>query len=157
MESISFKRNKYSIIMKKKIKKEYTNGELTIVWKPEMCIHAAICVQTLPRVYNPAAKPWITIGDANTEELKAQINKCPSSALSYFMNNEDYNVSESKSFETEIEVLPNGPLLVHGQLKVIDKDGNVDVKDNTTAFCRCGASNNKPYCNGAHINNNFRD
>jgi len=143
--------------MKKKIKKEYTNGELTIVWKPEMCIHAAICVQTLPRVYNPAAKPWITIGDANTEELKAQINKCPSSALSYFMNNEDYNVSESKSFETEIEVLPNGPLLVHGQLKVIDKDGNVDVKDNTTAFCRCGASNNKPYCNGAHINNNFRD
>ncbi|NOY96826.1 MAG: (4Fe-4S)-binding protein [Chlorobi bacterium] len=78
--------------MEKEIRKEYTNGELTIVWQPNKCTHAAVCVQTLPKVYNPAAKPWITIGNATTEELKAQINKCPSGALSYYLSNEDHNV-----------------------------------------------------------------
>lgn len=63
----------------------YSNGEITIVWNPEKCAHSGICVKTLPAVYNPKAKPWIAIGNATTEELKAQIDKCPSGALSYEM------------------------------------------------------------------------
>jgi uncharacterized Fe-S cluster protein YjdI len=65
---------------------EYTNGELTIVWEPKKCIHSGVCVRTLPNVYAPKAKPWITIGNANTEDLKAQIIGCPSGALSFYMN-----------------------------------------------------------------------
>ena len=57
------------------IKKEYTNGEVTIIWQPGLCQHAGICTKTLPNVYHP-------------EELIAQIKKCPSGALSYRMNNE---------------------------------------------------------------------
>lgn len=72
--------------MEKEIVKEYTNGELTIVWKPKSCIHSAVCVKTLPKVYKPNAKPWLTIENANTKELKEQISMCPSGALSYFMN-----------------------------------------------------------------------
>ena len=72
--------------MDKDITKEYSNGELTIVWKPKACIHAAECVKALPKVYKPKAKPWITIENATTEELKIQIMKCPSGALSYYMN-----------------------------------------------------------------------
>ena len=68
------------------IKKEYTNGELTIVWKPGKCIHSGICVKTLPEVYKPKEKPWIQPEGATTEELKAQIDQCPSRALSYYMN-----------------------------------------------------------------------
>jgi uncharacterized Fe-S cluster protein YjdI len=74
--------------MSKEIIKEYTNGELTIVWKPQTCIHSGICVQTLPAVYHPKESPWIQIENAQTEELKAQIRKCPSGALSYYMNAE---------------------------------------------------------------------
>ena len=70
------------------IRKEYTNGELTIVWKPKKCIHAAECVKALPKVYNPKRKPWIIAEGADTEALKNQINKCPSGALTYFMNEE---------------------------------------------------------------------
>ena len=66
--------------------KEYSNGEITIKWLPKICQHAAVCVKALPKVYNPKASPWITIGNATTEELKSQINKCPSGALSYFTN-----------------------------------------------------------------------
>lgn len=74
--------------MEKEIIKEYSNGELTIVWKPKTCIHSGVCVKTLPQVYKPEEKPWIQIENASTEDLKAQVNKCPSGALSYYMNAE---------------------------------------------------------------------
>ena len=70
------------------IKKEYTNGEVTIIWQPGLCQHAGICTKTLPNVYHPKETPWITAENATTEELIAQIKKCPSGALSYRMNNE---------------------------------------------------------------------
>ncbi|VAW30708.1 hypothetical protein MNBD_BACTEROID07-367 [hydrothermal vent metagenome] len=140
--------------MEKEIKKEYTNGELTIVWKPKMCIHAAVCVKTLPKVYHPGAKPWLTIENASTDELKAQIMRCPSGALSYYMNNRE-NL-ETEALEIKVEVLENGPLLVYGTLNVVGKDGNSETKNKITAFCRCGHSNNKPYCDGAHIKTNFK-
>ena len=66
--------------MDKKI--EYTNGELTIIWQPGLCQHSGICVKTLPKVYNPQERPWVKIENATTEELIAQIKKCPSGALS---------------------------------------------------------------------------
>ena len=67
--------------MGKKI--EYTNGELTIIWQPELCQHAGICVKTLPGVYKPKERPWIQIENATTAELIAQIKQCPSGALTY--------------------------------------------------------------------------
>jgi uncharacterized Fe-S cluster protein YjdI len=140
---------------KKEITKEYSNGEITVVWKPGKCIHAGICVQSLPDVYKPKEKPWIQIENGTTDALKAQVSKCPSGALSYYMNGED-NL-ESESLDTKVEVLENGPLLVYGTLKVIDKSGNEEIKNKTTAFCRCGASKNKPYCDGSHIAINFKD
>lgn len=66
--------------------KHYTNGELTIVWQPSKCIHAGVCVRTLPNVYKPKEKPWITPEGANTGDLKKQINNCPSGALTFFVN-----------------------------------------------------------------------
>lgn len=63
--------------------KEYSNGELTIIWNHSKCTHSGVCVKTLPQVYNPKERPWIKIENATTEELKSQISKCPSGALSY--------------------------------------------------------------------------
>jgi uncharacterized Fe-S cluster protein YjdI len=140
--------------MSKEIIKEYSNGELTIVWKPAKCIHAAECVKALPEVYNPNEKPWIKAENGTTEALKAQINKCPSGALSYYMNGEENQ--ETAALETVVEVLENGPLLVFGTLKVKDKNGKEETKNKTTAFCRCGASNNKPYCDGSHVKIDFK-
>ncbi len=138
----------------KNVKKEYTNGEMTIVWEAAKCIHAGVCVKTLPKVYNPKGRPWINMENATTEELKGQVMKCPSGALSYYMNEEGNQ--ESKTLETKVEVLENGPLLVYGTLKVTDKDGNMETKNKTTAFCRCGQSKNKPYCDGMHVKVDFQ-
>ena len=70
----------------KKNSKEYTNGEITVVWKPSKCIHAGVCVKTLPEVYHPKENPWIKPEMATTDQLKSQIMKCPSGALSFYMN-----------------------------------------------------------------------
>ena len=63
--------------------KEYDKGNFTIVWKPELCIHAGECVKRLPEVYNPKERPWIKPENASVEALKSQIDACPSKALSY--------------------------------------------------------------------------
>ncbi len=68
------------------VKKEYTNGELTIVWQPKLCIHSAECVKGLPAVFKPGEKPWIKIEAATTKELAEQVKQCPSGALSYYLN-----------------------------------------------------------------------
>lgn len=66
----------------------YKTDELTVFWQPKLCIHSGICVKTLPKVYNPKNRPWVKPENATTEELIAQINACPSKALSYKLNKE---------------------------------------------------------------------
>ena len=61
---------------------EYPNGEITILWKPKVCIHSAVCVRMLPQVYDPKARPWIKLDNATTQQLIEQVGKCPSGALS---------------------------------------------------------------------------
>ncbi|UKM66314.1 (4Fe-4S)-binding protein [Flavobacteriaceae bacterium GSB9] len=134
--------------------KEYTNGEVTIVWKPEACIHSGICVKGLPRVFRPNMRPWITIDGAETEDLINQVAQCPSGALSYYIN--AHVKSASTVNEAKVEVLSNGPLMVHGTIKVINADGSTEMKNKTTAFCRCGSSGNKPYCDGSHVKSKFK-
>ena len=67
----------------KDIVKRYTNGEVTVVWKPELCIHSAVCVGGLPKVFHPKEHPWITLEPATTDEITQQVDRCPSGALSW--------------------------------------------------------------------------
>jgi uncharacterized Fe-S cluster protein YjdI len=64
------------------LKKEYTNGEVTVVWKPQKCIHAARCVKGLPMVFQPHDKPWIKMDAATSNEIVEAVKNCPSGALS---------------------------------------------------------------------------
>lgn len=132
----------------KEIIKEYTKGDLTIVWKPKTCIHAAECVKRLPEVYKPNEKPWIQIENASSNDLMEQIKACPSGALSYRMVNQEKNQEIASG--SKVEVMSNGPLLVYGSLEITKPNGETEMKEKRTAFCRCGASNNKPYCDGEH-------
>ncbi|MEN7547130.1 (4Fe-4S)-binding protein [Rapidithrix thailandica] len=133
------------------VKKEYSNGEVTIVWKPKVCMHSGICVHGLPNVFDPDGKPWINVKGAGTEEMIAQVKQCPSGALSYYMNQEEGTSKATQKVEmTKILVAENGPLIVQGTIKVVHKDGTEEQKSKSTAFCRCGSSQNKPFCDGSH-------
>jgi uncharacterized Fe-S cluster protein YjdI len=145
----------------KDVTKNYSNGEITVVWKPAQCIHSAKCWrghEALPEVFNPTEKPWINPQGAATERIIAQIKQCPSGALSYRYNDERaLQNPESVTTETRVEVVPNGPLLVYGNLTVRLKSGEAHTQKKVTAFCRCGKSANKPFCDGTHIQAGFSD
>lgn len=72
-------------------KLEYTNGEVTIVWQPRLCQHTGICARGLPAVFQPKDRPWIKMSAADTAALIAQVEKCPSGALSFYMNADKLN------------------------------------------------------------------
>ena len=67
-------------------KKEYTNGEITVVWEAGKCIHSANCVRNNPNVFQPKEKPWIKIDASTSEKIMETVNKCPSSALTFYRN-----------------------------------------------------------------------
>jgi iron-binding CDGSH zinc finger protein/divergent 4Fe-4S mono-cluster protein len=110
----------------------------------------------LPEVFDPKKRSWVNIYGTSTDRIIAQVKECPSGALSYYMNSEE-NKEAASQVKARVEVLANGPLLIYGTLRVKDKHGNESVNSKMTAFCRCGASKNKPYCDGSHIKTGFKD
>ncbi|MAN59664.1 MAG: hypothetical protein CMC08_07495 [Flavobacteriaceae bacterium] len=133
--------------------KEYSNSEVTVIWKPKLCIHSAKCTHNLPEVFKPKVRPWIQINKAETERIIDTVKACPSGALSYYMNGigEAEVDTEVKKDMTRIEIMENGPLLVFGTITVKHDDGREEQKTKTTAFCRCGKTGNAPFCDGTHI------
>jgi uncharacterized Fe-S cluster protein YjdI len=83
-------------------KKEYSNGEITIVWQPDLCIHSRKCwhgPEGLLEVFNPFEKPWIKPESASSERIMQQIELCPSGALSFYVNdNKDKELKTSEKF-----------------------------------------------------------
>lgn len=132
--------------------KEYSNGEVTVVWKPELCSHTGICSKGLPEVFKPKEKPWIKVDKASTEAIVKQVKQCPSGALTHYMNKDEENNSMESASEDRIkvEVRERGPLVVHGKLSITHSDGSKENKSRVTTFCRCGTSSNQPFCDGSH-------
>jgi len=56
---------------------------------------------------------------------------------------------------TKVTAIPNGPLMVEGTINMVLPDGKTETKESKCFLCRCGYTDNKPYCNGAHKKNNF--
>ena len=140
----------------KDIIKKYSNGEVTIIWQPSKCIHSTICFKGLPKVFDPPKRPWVNAHGANTEDIIKQVDKCPSGALSYLKNNKE-ETQEENQMETKVEVFKDGPLMVQGTIHIKDQTGKELTKTDKTFFCRCGGSKNKPYCDGTHRKNDFKD
>lgn len=141
------------------ITKRYTNGEVTVVWKPDACIHSTICFRGLPAVFDPRKRPWVAIDGAATDHIIVQVKQCPSGALSYVMNRDLDDATlpaRDAAAETLVEAQPDGPLMVHGTLSVKDAAGHVTKRERVTAFCRCGQSANKPFCDGTHRKVEFK-
>jgi len=142
------------------ITKYYTNGEVTIVWKPCLCTHVTYCYTELPEVFDPSERPWINPNGATTEKIIKQVNRCPSGALTYFHNSQQKKQNnmndEQQNPQTCIEIIENGPAIVTGKCIITDKKtGNVSETKNVFTLCRCGKTKNRPFCDGSHIKNPF--
>lgn len=63
--------------------KHYSNGEITVVWKPDLCRHTGICARGLPLVFDPRRRPWVEMEHADSETIRRQVERCPSGALTW--------------------------------------------------------------------------
>ncbi len=139
------------------ITKKYKKGNLTVIWKPDQCTHSAKCWKGLVEVFNPRLKPWVNMEGADEARIIEQVAKCPSGALSYIIEGVESTGGMETHTTTTVEAMQNGPLMVYGNLTVKDSDGNETTRTKVTAFCRCGASANKPFCDGSHVRIGFTD
>lgn len=66
---------------KNNLTKEYSNGEITVIWQSGKCMHSGNCVKNLASVFQPKSQPWIKLENASSEEIIAAVSQCPSGAL----------------------------------------------------------------------------
>lgn len=134
-----------------KFDKTYTNGEVTVFWKPDLCIHSTKCFHSLPEVFNPKIRPWVQLDKSSTDKIVETVKNCPSGALSFKYNSESSNEEKPlTNSSVRIEVTNSGPLMVTGNCVIINKDGTETIKEGKFALCRCGQSTRKPFCDGTH-------
>lgn len=138
-------------------KKSYPGNNIIIHNNRRICSHAGECVNNLSSVFRLDAKPWIDPNSASVEEIIQTIRKCPSGALSYSIDGIEYKDQNDR--DPMVTVSENGPYLITGGIDLIGD--NIQWADGSSkehyTLCRCGASNNKPFCDGMHKSINFMD
>jgi uncharacterized Fe-S cluster protein YjdI len=139
------------------IKKEYTNGETTVIWQPHLCIHSGVCFKNLPAVFKPRERPWIQMENDTTANIINTVQACPSGAISIKTKRPPDLLSiQSASGEgIKVTIVTNGPAKFSGPCIVTNADGTTVEKPNGVSICRCGGSSNKPFCDGSHKTNGF--
>lgn len=119
------------------------------------CIHAAECVHGAPAVFDIKRKPWIDPDGATPEEIAAVVDRCPSGALS--IESPEAGSLLEPDAANSVRVEANGPLAFRGRLRLETMDGEEIISDTRLTLCRCGASANKPFCDGAHEKAGFEE
>jgi CDGSH-type Zn-finger protein/uncharacterized Fe-S cluster protein YjdI len=135
--------------------KVYKGPGVTVRFNPRRCIHAAECVRGLPAVFDPAARPWIQPAKATADEVLAVVARCPTAALQ--ASGDDGRTAELAVDRNEMHIVADGPHHLRGEIQIRDASGQVLAHETRMALCRCGASNNKPYCDQSHVGGGFRD
>lgn len=138
-------------------KKSYTGNSIIIHDNRRICSHAGECVKNLSSVFRLDVKPWIDPNGASAEDMIQTIRKCPSGALSYSIDGIGYK--DQNKGDPMVTISKNGPYLITGGIDLIGD--NIQWADGSSkehyTLCRCGASNNKPFCDGMHKSINFVD
>jgi uncharacterized Fe-S cluster protein YjdI len=147
--------------------KTYTKGDLTVLWRQDRCIHSAKCVSGLSAVFDPNRRPWIDLSAAEDAAIVAQVEQCPTGALAWRREAaaaaptaaepaKPMPAAAVSASAVSVEIQPNGPLIVRGAHAATAADGSTEVRPGPTAYCRCGASARKPYCDGTHTRIGFK-
>jgi CDGSH-type Zn-finger protein/uncharacterized membrane protein YozB (DUF420 family) len=120
---------------------------ITIHDSRAVCAHSGVCSDNLPAVFRLGQEPWVDANAASVEAIVALVNRCPSGALSYSVNDPP---PPAIARERAITCSKNGPYNVTGDVALQGNDGVAPRFADRYALCRCGGSKNKPFCDGTH-------
>lgn len=158
--------------------RKYSNGEINIYWKADLCVHNTHCYRTLRSVFDPSKRPWVNPLGATSGQIKEVIEACPTDALMFSWCDEKRNIDETSSKlykgdeatefggspissevgePVKVNLRPNGPIIIDGECQVEDSEGNLLKSQKMYSLCRCGGSKNQPYCDGSHFSIGYKD
>ncbi|MAS33134.1 MAG: hypothetical protein CL610_03945 [Anaerolineaceae bacterium] len=131
--------------------RRYTGEAVDILYNVKRCIHAEFCVHRAAEVFDTQKRPWINANGASADKIATVIELCPSGALHYDRKD---GTGETVPSKNVIKLRHNGPLEIRGDLSIQDTTATMP-QETRASLCRCGASNNKPFCDNTHKHIDF--
>ena len=139
-------------------RQSYPAPRITIHDNRSICAHAGHCTDGLAAVFKYGSEPWIDASGAAVEAIIETIRRCPSGALSYTLDGtQGKEQGKEQPQEPSITVTKDGPYAVEGAAQLLGQDWAQGASTEHYTLCRCGASKNKPFCDGAHGSIGFKD
>jgi CDGSH-type Zn-finger protein/truncated hemoglobin YjbI len=142
----------------------YPGQQITIFDNRGICQHSGLCTDRLATAFRTATEPFVAPSGARMDELMRAVRDCPSGALSLAFDSEEARdlVDWHGQREAAIQVSQDGPYRVTGGIGLTDETGAdmpraAGSSQEHYALCRCGHSQNKPFCSGMHWYVEFRD
>lgn len=133
----------------------YEGRNATVTWDGGLCIHIGECGRARGELFVGGRQPWCQPDVSEADEIRDVIERCPTGALT--VEFADGSVSEVATGENSVQVAYNGPLFVRGDLDIDGAPEDVPGLKFRAALCRCGQSNNKPFCDNSHEEAGFQD
>jgi CDGSH-type Zn-finger protein len=133
---------------------DYVGSQITIHDNRALCAHAGHCTENLKNVFKYGKEPWIDPEGASVDDIIYTIEQCPSGALSYSINNIEHRNYERQAMVT---VTKDGPYAITGGIELLNQPMGAGASAEHYTLCRCGASKNKPFCDGSHWSIEFKD
>ena len=133
--------------------RRYEGKDVVVEYDAKRCIHVAECVHGLPGVFEKDRRPWVDADGAAADRVTEVVIRCPTGALHFVRK--DGGTDEPLPDGNTATLEADGPIYVKGDIDIVDGEGMLKLRDVRVAFCRCGASQNKPFCDGRHSDVGF--
>lgn len=138
-----------------KEKYTFSGDKLDVVWDGRLCIHIAECGRAKGDLFVADRQPWCQPDLVALDEVVDVVERCPTGALTYSAKEPD--IREIPAAENTVTVSYNGPYFIRGDLEIEGVAEDMEGVAFRTALCRCGQSENKPFCDNSHEKVNFQD
>lgn len=142
----------------------YVGLQVTVYDNRGICQHSGFCTDRLATAFRTDQEPFVAPSAGRMDEIIRAVRDCPSGALSYGIDGVEAReaVDWHDQREPAIEVSKDGPYRVTGSLPLRDADLRDAPRAEGSsrehyALCRCGQSQNKPFCSGMHWYVDFHD
>jgi CDGSH-type Zn-finger protein/truncated hemoglobin YjbI/ferredoxin len=126
------------------------------------CAHSGFCTDRAPTVFRTNDEPFVAPAGGRVDEILRAARDCPSGALSAKAGCGDPVGASDTERKPAVEVSKDGPYRVTGSIELLDRDGSPEARNDGASLehyslCRCGKSQNKPFCSGMHWYADFHD
>ncbi|MFD2110883.1 CDGSH iron-sulfur domain-containing protein [Thiorhodococcus fuscus] len=133
---------------------DFPGEEIDVRWDGRLCIHVGECGKAKGDLFVGGREPWCLPDTTTKAEVREVIERCPSGALTY---RDTSGEPESPPAENRLMIASDGPYYLTGDLQIEGAPDDMPGVRTRAAICRCGASKNKPFCDGSHEGAGFKD